>query len=141
MFVHICVYIYIYIYMDGTPPLPIDSVKLFGAQCLWHRGWLGCLGGSVEGLKERPLKGAFGLYTGFMRLYKGWIRVIEGIRIRDPFLGVPLLLSLNFVDFLKDSVGIGFVYRAPFFLQGCGVWGPEWPCHCQASELIFGFRV
>ena len=41
---------------------------------------------SFKGLKERPLKGPFGLYRGFMRLYKGYIRVREGIWIK---LGVP----------------------------------------------------
>ena len=30
----------------------------------------------IKGLKERPLKGPLGLYRDFMRLYKGYIRVI-----------------------------------------------------------------
>ena len=34
----------------------------------------------VKGLKERPLKGPLGLYRGFMRLYKGYIRAIYYIR-------------------------------------------------------------
>ena len=29
-----------------------------------------------KGLKERPLKGPLGLYGGFMRLYKGYRKVI-----------------------------------------------------------------
>ena len=31
---------------------------------------------AFKGLKERPLKRPLGLYRGFMRLYKGYIRVI-----------------------------------------------------------------
>ena len=52
-------------------------------------GLLSVLQGSrpptIKGLKERPLKGPLGLYRGFMRRYKGNIRVRKAIRIRGPF--------------------------------------------------------
>ena len=38
-----------------------------------------------RGLKERPLNRPLGLYRGFVRLHKGDIMVISGIRIRGPF--------------------------------------------------------
>ena len=41
--------------------------------------------GCIKGLKERPLKGPLGLHRGFMRLYTGYIRVMQGIRIKGPF--------------------------------------------------------
>ena len=57
----------------ARPDVQPDVVLAADAAELSTRGiWF------IKGLKERPLKGPLGLHRGFMRLYKGCIRVIFG---------------------------------------------------------------
>ena len=75
-------------------------------------------------IKERPLKGPLGFYRGFMRLYKGYIRVVQGIRIRrpsycplsNPFWGLvrEFITSLTKEDgFLIMVISIKFPHKNP----------------------------